>query len=233
MKERPASGEPVLAEVGRPFILSLGVAGYCSVSRPRQRSFALVATAALCISACASVPLGRGADALSAQESDVVAALLDQEGRHLEKARPILVLSPTDPWVPEDYEPGDRPTDIPAEVWAQLRRIIPTELRDANQVTRSLKGVPLPRGVQLYSRAVFEAEYRDADRFAALVRRLGGVEPLVLSVSRPALSRADGKHFVVLHVQSTWSGCGGVNLFAVESTASGWNVELKDVMVVW
>jgi hypothetical protein len=31
MKERPASGEPVLAEVGRPVILSLGVAGYFSV----------------------------------------------------------------------------------------------------------------------------------------------------------------------------------------------------------
>jgi hypothetical protein len=33
MKERPASGEPVLAEVGRPFMLSLGVAGYRSVRR--------------------------------------------------------------------------------------------------------------------------------------------------------------------------------------------------------
>ena len=33
LKERPASGEPVLAEVGRPFILSLGVAGYPGVRR--------------------------------------------------------------------------------------------------------------------------------------------------------------------------------------------------------
>ncbi len=33
MKERPASGEPVLAEVGRPFMLSLDVAGYFSVRR--------------------------------------------------------------------------------------------------------------------------------------------------------------------------------------------------------
>lgn len=32
MKERRPSGEPVLAEVGPPVILSLGVAGYCSVS---------------------------------------------------------------------------------------------------------------------------------------------------------------------------------------------------------
>jgi hypothetical protein len=34
MKERPASGEPMLAEVGRPFMLSLDVAGYFSVIRP-------------------------------------------------------------------------------------------------------------------------------------------------------------------------------------------------------
>jgi hypothetical protein len=33
MKERRPSGEPVLAEVGPPVILSLGVAGYCSVRR--------------------------------------------------------------------------------------------------------------------------------------------------------------------------------------------------------
>jgi hypothetical protein len=33
MKEWRASGEPVLAEVGAPFILSLGIAGYLSVSR--------------------------------------------------------------------------------------------------------------------------------------------------------------------------------------------------------
>ena len=33
MRERPASGEPVRAEVGRPFILSLDVAGYFSVVR--------------------------------------------------------------------------------------------------------------------------------------------------------------------------------------------------------
>jgi hypothetical protein len=29
---------PSMAEVGAPVILSLGVAGYCSVLRPRQRS---------------------------------------------------------------------------------------------------------------------------------------------------------------------------------------------------
>jgi hypothetical protein len=37
MKERRPSGEPVLAEVGPPVILSLDVAGYFSVMRPRQR----------------------------------------------------------------------------------------------------------------------------------------------------------------------------------------------------
>jgi hypothetical protein len=34
-KEGRASGEPALAEVGPPFMLSLDVAGYCSVIRPR------------------------------------------------------------------------------------------------------------------------------------------------------------------------------------------------------
>jgi hypothetical protein len=37
MKERRASGEPVLAEVGAPVILSLDVAGYLSVMRPWLR----------------------------------------------------------------------------------------------------------------------------------------------------------------------------------------------------
>jgi hypothetical protein len=37
MKERRPSGEPVLAEVGPPVILSLGVAGYLSVIRPWRR----------------------------------------------------------------------------------------------------------------------------------------------------------------------------------------------------
>jgi hypothetical protein len=72
MKERRPSGEPVLAEVGPPVILSLGIAGYFSVMRPwaaqqchgaaTERSSvspwtraALLAT--LCLSvACASVP---------------------------------------------------------------------------------------------------------------------------------------------------------------------------------
>jgi hypothetical protein len=38
MKEWRASGEPVLAEVGAPFMLSLGIAGYLSViGRPVVR----------------------------------------------------------------------------------------------------------------------------------------------------------------------------------------------------
>ena len=38
MKERRPSGEPVLAEVGPPVILSLGIAGYLSVSQPSARA---------------------------------------------------------------------------------------------------------------------------------------------------------------------------------------------------
>ncbi len=36
LKEWRASGEPMLAEVGAPFILSLGIAGYHSVMRHHQ-----------------------------------------------------------------------------------------------------------------------------------------------------------------------------------------------------
>jgi hypothetical protein len=49
MKVGRASGEPVLAEVGPPFILSLDVAGYCSVRRTAKsiwRSFVVGQTAA-------------------------------------------------------------------------------------------------------------------------------------------------------------------------------------------
>jgi hypothetical protein len=49
MKERRPSGEPVLAEVGPPVILSLDVAGYRSVRRTAKsmwRSFVIQQTAA-------------------------------------------------------------------------------------------------------------------------------------------------------------------------------------------
>jgi hypothetical protein len=42
MKERRPSGEPVLAEVGPPVILSLDVAGYFSVGRTAKVEVALL-----------------------------------------------------------------------------------------------------------------------------------------------------------------------------------------------
>jgi hypothetical protein len=43
MKERRPSGEPVLAEVGPPVILSLGIAGYCRVvSRERRNASVMI-----------------------------------------------------------------------------------------------------------------------------------------------------------------------------------------------
>ena len=55
MKERRPSGEPGLAEVGPPVILSLDVAGYCSVRRRRQRAqFIAGLLIAALTSACAS-----------------------------------------------------------------------------------------------------------------------------------------------------------------------------------
>jgi hypothetical protein len=66
MKERRASGEPVLAEVGAPVILSLGLAGYCSVIRTRQRS--LCASDVKCYSST-RVPWPERSRAISSSDS--------------------------------------------------------------------------------------------------------------------------------------------------------------------
>ena len=65
------------------------------------------------------------------------------------------------------------------------------------------------------------------------MKRLGGTEPLVLSVSRPALDPATQKDVVVLNVFATWSGCGGVDLYSVSRLADASAVELMSVLVTW
>jgi hypothetical protein len=38
---------------------------------------------------------------------------------------------------------------------------------------------------------------------------------------------------VLLHVLSTWSGCGGINQFVAKRANDSWDVELANVLVVW
>ena len=155
------------------------------------------------------------AEALTPDEVRVVAALLNDEARQFAQHRPILILTPTDSRLPRyrDLAP------------AALDR-----LRIANDKPASLSGIPLPAGAVLFPAEEFARATRSHRDFQRLVRRFGGVEPLVLRVSRPVV--ADGKGLVALHINSTWSGCGGINLYSVGGKSLD-EVELKEVLVVW
>jgi len=169
---------------------------------------------------------------LSEEERSVVDALLSEEARHPERPRPILVLTPTDPWLPPDTR-IERPKDISNEEWQRLGEQfeVPLQLRQANRSAYDLTGVVLPAGVRLYARERFEGENRSQHRFHALVGRLGGVEPLVLAVSRPVI--VGDTALIVEHVHATWSGCGGINLFEAKRTGGTWHTSLKSVLAMW
>jgi uncharacterized protein YceK len=189
----------------------------------------------LCVtlSGCASLRVVPPAPHLPDVERDVISALLFEEARHPEKPRPILILNPTDPWMPADEPTPERPADVPPDVWAEIYRPLPPSLREVNRVPYDLGNVALPPGAVLYPRAQFDREYKSRRSFRSLVRRLGGVEPLVLSVSRPAIHDDRQSASVLLHVLSTWSGCGGVDEFAASRSGDGWVVDLGRVLVVW
>ena len=104
-------------------------------------------------------------------------------------------------------------------------------MRQANRAAYELTGVSLPPGVRFYSREQFERENRSERRFTQLVERLGGVEPLVFSISRPVV--IGDTAFIVEHVNATWSGCGGVNLFEAKLSGGTWHATLRSVLVMW
>jgi hypothetical protein len=169
---------------------------------------------------------------LEAEERRIISALLQQEATHPARPRPILVLTPTDPWLPANNESkdaalhdGDRDQfdEHVEETKAALE-----DLRRLNRSTASLRDIALPKGAVLFSAAEYKRVSASKREFRRFVRQLGGVEPLVLSVSRPASGPNDS--FVVLHVHSTWSGCGGVNLYRVSAAN---HVELAQVLVFW
>ena len=193
----------------------------------------VVGLCAVLLSACACAQQVQGKSDLTVGEREIISALLAQEAQHPERPRPILVLTPTDPWLPLKEAQPVRPADIPEKVWEQSFRPIPDELRAANSQAYDLEGVVLPPGVHFYPRETFEKECASNKRFKKLVKRLGGVEPLVISVSRPAAAAFYGKSVVALHIQSTWSGCGGVDLYSAEQGPHGWTVKLENVIVFW
>lgn len=188
----------------------------------------LIALVALVVcGGCVSARRGV-AVALNADEVRVITALLGQEARH---SRPILVLTPTASWIPPDRELDV--SDLPAEVKQQLlaetattNRVL-AKLRAANRAPAALSGVVLPAGARLFPADDYERASRSRASFDAFVASVGGVEPLVLRVSRPVV---DGdRSFVLLHVDSTWSGDGGANLFSIGAEG----VRLEQVLAFW
>ena len=199
-----------------------------------MRDQTIVAILLAFLVSCASAPRRQtSVEQLPLAERDVLAALFEREAVHPAKPRPIIVLSPTDPWMPTAEEPEEPPADVPPELWAKIAPPLPQSLRDVNRKTHDLTGIPLPSGIILYRREQFEKEYESEGAFRALVQRLGGTEPLVLSVSRPSLEEGGDKAHVLLHVLSTWSGCGGINQFVAIRSDDSWDVELAKVLVVW
>jgi hypothetical protein len=189
----------------------------------------MTAAGSVLIGACASVPRASVASVLPSAELAVVSVLLKQEARHPERPRPILVLTPTEPTIPADSM-GERPVEFPVDQWEEQMGPLPPALREANRKPYSLAGVELPPEARLFPRMEFERAYESAKSFQALVKRLGGLEPLVLKVSRPSFA-ADGTATILLHVQATWSGCGGINAYVVRSGSE--TAELHRGLVIW
>jgi len=183
-------------------------------------------------SGCSSLRQPTKGPQLSPDERAAIAAILRVEARHLERPdRPILVLTPTDPSIPDDSTPGDdSPIEIANEVREQNAAL--AALRRSNDEVFDLHGIPLPRGVAFYPREEFERQRNSEAGFREFVHGLGGTEPLVLSISRPAILSSDSGA-AILSVNATWSGCGGVNLQRLHHSRLGWVQTDSRGLVIW
>lgn len=201
-----------------------------SHSNPGRMKF-LLAIAALSVAGCASLyqPLP-----LPEPENEIVSALLLREAKHAERPRPILVLATTDPFLPVDFD-AERPPEISKETWRSMEvgYKLPAQFRAANKRKYNISSITLPESARLYSAEAYERNIKSQAAFALFVKDLGGLEPLVLRVSRPWVDPSGERALIVLHVDSTWSGCGGIDLFEATRVGKHWRVELKDVLVVW
>jgi len=172
--------------------------------------------------------------ALTEDERALVAALVRDEAASLRKPRPILLLDSTDTSLPPDMS-FPKPDDVPADAWEEMWRDhrLTAELRDANLQSYSIGRIDLPSGARLYPREQFHREYTTDEGTDRMLKRLGGVEPLVLEVSRPAIS-SDGEHAsIVVTVYAVWTGCGGTNLYSASRLDGRWRLKLSSVLVFW
>src|SRR3989304_4524181 len=101
--------------------------------RPTMQAHATVTMVAGLRVSSASLPRRQtNAESLPPTEREVLAALLQKETTHPEKPRPILVLTPTDPWMPREKEPEERPANVAPDLWETVSRPPPHSLRGVN-----------------------------------------------------------------------------------------------------
>ncbi|GMU64950.1 MAG: hypothetical protein AMXMBFR36_12240 [Acidobacteriota bacterium] len=172
----------------------------------------------------------------------MIESFLLDEYMAIASRRPVLVLATTDSTVPDDFEldPGPKPDGMSDEAWRELTEQIahsnpptPRELRQTNRETYSLAGLRLAPGFRLHGSHDFHRAYGSERRFRRMVADLGGTEPLVLAFSRPWIAPGGEEAHLVEHVHSTWSGCGGVNLYRLTRSGDSWVPELERVAEFW
>ena len=172
----------------------------------------------------------------------MIQSFLLDEYQDIASRRPVLVLATTDSTVPDDFEAdlGPKPDGMSDEAWREFteefaRANSPTarELRQVNREPHSLADLPLGPGFRLQDSREFHRAYGSERRFRRMVEDLGGTEPLVLAFSRPWIAPGGEEAYLVEHVHSTWSGCGGINIYRFTRTDASWIPELVRVASFW
>ena len=161
MKERRPSGEPELAEVGPPVILSLGIAGYCSVLRTQDRALRI---GALLLSLGAS-SCGRSAppprDAAPSTSPTVAAVQLAAENGPLASELRHII---------SRYEPPDWRCSQFLFDMQDLARTADTHAAEV---------------VRMVERGVFGVDQRDVDLLIYLMgKKANGLRPALLALTR-------------------------------------------------
>jgi hypothetical protein len=200
-----------------------------------------LALALLVAAGCTAWSAGRHSG-LPVDELRVIESFLLDEYRDIASRRPVLILATTDSTVPEDFEldPGPKPDGMSDEAWRDFVEHLalsepptPPGLRQVNREIHSLAALRLAPGFRLHGSPEFHRAYGSERRFLRMVADLGGREPLVLAFSRPWIAPGGEEAYLVEHVHSTWSGCGGINIYRFTRTGDSWIPELVRVASFW
>ncbi len=174
---------------------------------------------------------------LTGHERRVLEAVLEYERTNFQSPREVFVLDVTDPWLPTEESVAKkhrRPEGVSPEIWAQVQLPkFPEGLRRVNTKPYRVEGIGLPPGFRLFDSTRFERAWAPSTTVQEIEASLAKPAPLVLSFSRPYVAQDGGEAFVVEHVLSTWSGCGGINLLRVTQSEGEWSADFYDGWVTW